>query len=337
MKQLAAQQSSTKRLQILDYILSIFDSQQQQQQQWTMSGGGAQQAATSSVPPTSNYNHHNYQPTTLEEIRTLWIGDLQYWVEENYLNTCFAHTGEHRMLRIIYYGRLFELKIRLLEVLRPMRISLYSKEGYLVSKESDNLDRKVRILFLRKKRYYYYSGVYVVLNIGVIGAKFSLENATYPTPLFGIKGGVAISGHDGHWPGDYGGPMFLMLGLAISEYKVKAGHVQNIRKSEPPIELLPKARPSSTLPADFFDTNETKRQQTGLGTGEKIGTDTLKGSVKSLDAVSSEMVHGKSKEDAHTKMDVVGSEVKQVKGALPEGFFDNKDADQRAHGIENYA
>ncbi|KAF9616303.1 hypothetical protein IFM89_029079, partial [Coptis chinensis] len=40
------------------------------------------------------------------------------------------------------------------------------------------------------------------------------------------------------------------------------------------------------------------------------------------------------KDDAHTKRDVVGSEVKQVKGALPEGFFDNKDADQRARGIE---
>ncbi|KAF9597387.1 hypothetical protein IFM89_017733 [Coptis chinensis] len=73
----------------------------QQQQQWTMSGGGAQQAATWSVPPTSNYNHHNYQPTTLEEIRTLWIGDLQYWVEENYLNTCFAHTGEVMSIKII--------------------------------------------------------------------------------------------------------------------------------------------------------------------------------------------------------------------------------------------
>ena len=29
-----------------------------------------------------------------------------------------------------------------------------------------------------------------------------------------------------------------------------------------------------------------------------------------------------------------GLESKQVKGALPEGFFDNKDADLRARGIE---
>jgi hypothetical protein len=37
-----------------------------------------------------------HQPTTLEEVRTLWIGDLQYWADENYLYSCFAHTGEVR-------------------------------------------------------------------------------------------------------------------------------------------------------------------------------------------------------------------------------------------------
>ncbi|KAJ8449491.1 hypothetical protein Cgig2_002288 [Carnegiea gigantea] len=36
--------------------------------------------------------HH--QPQTLEEVRTLWIGDLQIWVDETYLHGCFAHTGE---------------------------------------------------------------------------------------------------------------------------------------------------------------------------------------------------------------------------------------------------
>lgn len=40
------------------------------------------------------YHHQHHQPTTVEEVRTLWIGDLQYWVDENYLSTCFAHTGE---------------------------------------------------------------------------------------------------------------------------------------------------------------------------------------------------------------------------------------------------
>ncbi|KAK5818698.1 hypothetical protein PVK06_023642 [Gossypium arboreum] len=41
---------------------------------------------------TATQQHHH--PTSLEEVRTLWIGDLQFWVDESYLNSCFAHTGE---------------------------------------------------------------------------------------------------------------------------------------------------------------------------------------------------------------------------------------------------
>jgi hypothetical protein len=41
-------------------------------------------------PPQGSYHH----PQTLEEVRTLWIGDLQYWVDENYLTSCFSQTGE---------------------------------------------------------------------------------------------------------------------------------------------------------------------------------------------------------------------------------------------------
>ncbi|XP_057856481.1 polyadenylate-binding protein RBP47B' isoform X1 [Cryptomeria japonica] len=36
-----------------------------------------------------------------DEIRTLWIGDLQYWVDENYMHGCFAHTGEVVSIKII--------------------------------------------------------------------------------------------------------------------------------------------------------------------------------------------------------------------------------------------
>lgn len=38
------------------------------------------------------------------------------------------------------------------------------------------------------------------------------------------------------------------------------------------------------------------------------------------------------RENAHTKL-IDGSETKQAKGAVPEGFFDDKDADLRARGI----
>ncbi|KAL9269044.1 Polyadenylate-binding protein RBP47B'-like protein [Drosera capensis] len=42
-----------------------------------------------------------HQPQTLEEVRTLWIGDLQYWVEEQYLHSWFAPTGEVVSIKII--------------------------------------------------------------------------------------------------------------------------------------------------------------------------------------------------------------------------------------------
>jgi hypothetical protein len=29
-----------------------------------------------------------------DEVRTLWIGDLQYWMDDNYIYSCFAQTGE---------------------------------------------------------------------------------------------------------------------------------------------------------------------------------------------------------------------------------------------------
>lgn len=41
------------------------------------------------------------QPTSSDEVRTLWIGDLQYWMEENYLYGCFAHTGEVVSVKVI--------------------------------------------------------------------------------------------------------------------------------------------------------------------------------------------------------------------------------------------
>jgi RNA recognition motif-containing protein len=42
-----------------------------------------------------------HQPASIEEVRTLWIGDLQYWVDENYLTHCFSHTGEVISIKII--------------------------------------------------------------------------------------------------------------------------------------------------------------------------------------------------------------------------------------------
>ncbi|KAL1189236.1 Polyadenylate-binding protein RBP47B' [Cardamine amara subsp. amara] len=48
-------------------------------------------------PQPQGYHH----PQTLEEVRTLWIGDLQYWVDENYLTSCFSQTGELVSVKVI--------------------------------------------------------------------------------------------------------------------------------------------------------------------------------------------------------------------------------------------
>jgi len=31
-----------------------------------------------------------------EDNRTIWVGDLQYWMDENYLHSCFGPSGEVR-------------------------------------------------------------------------------------------------------------------------------------------------------------------------------------------------------------------------------------------------
>ncbi|KAI8526220.1 hypothetical protein RHMOL_Rhmol13G0291500 [Rhododendron molle] len=74
------------------------EAQAQHQQQWVMSA----QAQTHQHPSTvATQSLPYHQPTTLEEVRTLWIGDLQYWVDDSYLHSCFSHTGEVISIKII--------------------------------------------------------------------------------------------------------------------------------------------------------------------------------------------------------------------------------------------
>ncbi|CAA6667336.1 unnamed protein product [Spirodela intermedia] len=64
-------------------------------QQWAQ----AQHQQAWPTAATAPQGYH--QPTSIEEVRTLWIGNLQYWVDENYLSSCFAHTGEVVSIKII--------------------------------------------------------------------------------------------------------------------------------------------------------------------------------------------------------------------------------------------
>lgn len=74
--------------------------QQQQPQQQQPPSGWAQQAI---LPPPQPQLQQQYvgaapavQNDSSAEIKSLWIGDLQQWMDENYINNCFAATGEVR-------------------------------------------------------------------------------------------------------------------------------------------------------------------------------------------------------------------------------------------------
>ena len=90
---------------------------------------GQQQQGAGVAPPPMDQQHYQQQPwttqqqvwsqpqyqnqpqvpaTNADEVRTLWIGDLQYWMDENYIHTCFAPTGE---VYIYIHLRCFDLKM----------------------------------------------------------------------------------------------------------------------------------------------------------------------------------------------------------------------------------
>lgn len=136
--------------------------------------------------------------------------------------------------------------------------------------------------------------------------------------------------------------------------KQKNEHSTELRDSKPEASTeLPK-RPSSILPPDFFDNNKTKMQKTGMDAAKLGNPNSYKkaggsaqtrltepfNSESKIDEISSaKVVESKmdeiqpDKEQMQTSKLIAGSETKQAKGALPEGFFDDKDADLRARGI----
>ncbi|KAL5548346.1 hypothetical protein UlMin_003577 [Ulmus minor] len=86
-------------------------AQQQYQQQWMMMQG-QQQVPSQSAPhpgwgqqaPPQQMQTQQFggQPGSgSDEVRSLWIGDLQQWMDENYLLTCFAQTGEAINAKVI--------------------------------------------------------------------------------------------------------------------------------------------------------------------------------------------------------------------------------------------
>ncbi|XP_042374119.1 protein ABA AND ROS SENSITIVE 1-like [Zingiber officinale] len=82
------------------------------------------------------------------------------------------------------------------------------------------------------------------------------------------------------------------------------------------------------LPPNFFDDTRTVDDQTPKQLNREVeNQDGL-----ALDQVNT--ISAGSNHISRASKRIDGSDAKQTKGALPEGFFDNKDADLRARGIE---
>ncbi|KAJ0103636.1 hypothetical protein Patl1_04218 [Pistacia atlantica] len=84
--------------------------QYQQQQQWMTYQQPPQQQppvpppagwTPQPVPPPSQQQYAVPPDTATDGIRSLWIGDLQQWMDENYLIGIFAHTGEVISAKVI--------------------------------------------------------------------------------------------------------------------------------------------------------------------------------------------------------------------------------------------
>ncbi|XP_018683154.2 polyadenylate-binding protein RBP47C-like isoform X2 [Musa acuminata AAA Group] len=52
-------------------------------------------------PSKSNRHQQGDEAAAEDEKRTIWVGDLQYWMDENYLLSCFVHTGEVVSIKVI--------------------------------------------------------------------------------------------------------------------------------------------------------------------------------------------------------------------------------------------
>ncbi|CAL9763377.1 unnamed protein product [Musa acuminata subsp. burmannicoides] len=52
-------------------------------------------------PSISNRHQQGEEAAAEDEKRTIWVGDLQYWMDENYLLGCFVHAGEVVSIKVI--------------------------------------------------------------------------------------------------------------------------------------------------------------------------------------------------------------------------------------------
>lgn len=83
---------------------------QQYQQQWM---GMQYPAAAMTMPYAQQYMPYHHQSLALqqqqqaqvqgstEENKTVWVGELQTWMDETYLQNCFSHSGEVKFFGLL--------------------------------------------------------------------------------------------------------------------------------------------------------------------------------------------------------------------------------------------
>ncbi|KAK2430701.1 zinc finger protein [Trifolium repens] len=104
---------------------------------------------------------------------------------------------------------------------------------------------------------------------------------------------------------------------------------------------VPKPQSSSVLPPDFFDNNDAKKARSEKDLDSDLGASTQSSVSNSKEKdhfhgnnTTQSKVNQATVEAKQTSVKTIDAEIKQGKGALPEGFFDNKEADLRARGIK---
>ncbi|RVX13361.1 hypothetical protein CK203_020993 [Vitis vinifera] len=109
-----------------------------------------------------------------------------------------------------------------------------------------------------------------------------------------------------------------------------------LKPFETPFQVVKKAKGNDAV--KFLDPDSYNKTG-GSASAQTQSMEPLE-SKNNLDRLSSSHSEKMGKSGIHHARDltqtsgkIVGSETKEVKGALPEGFFDNKDADLRARGI----
>ncbi|KVI03080.1 protein of unknown function DUF4151 [Cynara cardunculus var. scolymus] len=99
----------------------------------------------------------------------------------------------------------------------------------------------------------------------------------------------------------------------------------------------PQAKSQSVLPSDFFDKPETKRQKNEITNAKPMDNDKKKKVLGSAEPQVTYAIDGENKRGEVYSAKVVETMGEEIQAsqtrALPEGFFDDKDADLRARGI----